>query len=153
MSWAKFDDRYDDNPKVKAVWRSNRAAVGLHAMAITYSSRHETDGLIDRVWLEERLPGKKEREKTLDALVMVGLFEPVGDGRFLVHDYLDFNPSSEQLQDRRRRDSERKRKQSPNGIHADSNGIPNGSGADSARIPDDPSRTPAGAGSGREKKR
>jgi hypothetical protein len=108
MTWAKFDDRYDDNRKVKKAWRLDNATVGLHAMAITYSSRHETDGIVDLDWLTEKLPNGKAREKTVKTLVECGLFEPIDGERFQVHDYKDYNPSSEQLTDRRRKDAERK---------------------------------------------
>ena len=94
MSWAKFDDRYDDNRKMKRAWRKDRASVGVHAMAITYCSRHRTDGIVDIDWLADRLPASREREKTLGVLVDVGLFEPLDDGEhWYVHDYLEYNPS------------------------------------------------------------
>jgi hypothetical protein len=108
MTWAKFDDRYDDNRKVKKAWRLDPASVGLHAMAITYSSRHETDGIVDLDWLTEKLPVARARVKTIAALVECELFEPIDGDRFRVHDYLKFNPSIEQLSAKRRKDSERK---------------------------------------------
>lgn len=92
MTWAKFDDRYDDNRKIKRVWRENRGAIGLHAMAITYCTRHETDGLIDEEWIIERLPTKTERHKILAVLVHHGLFEPTSKG-YRVHDFLDYQAS------------------------------------------------------------
>jgi hypothetical protein len=131
MAWAKFDDRYDDNRKVKKAWRANKASVGLHAMAITYCARHETDGLVDVEWLIEKLPVAKERNAAIAALVDAGLFMAVDGEMFQVKDYLDFNPSSAKLNEKRRKDSERKR----NGFHADSTRIPNGSVTDSDGIP------------------
>jgi hypothetical protein len=89
MTWAKFDDRYDDHPKVKKAWRRDPATVGLHAMAITYSSRHETDGYVDLDWLAEKMPNPKAREKAVHTLVDCGLFEAVDGERFRVHDYTD----------------------------------------------------------------
>jgi hypothetical protein len=93
MSWAKFDDRYHDNPKVKLAWRAHPRAVGLHSMAITYCAMHETDGLVDPMWLEERLPNKRERTNVLTALVGAGLFAEAPNGYFIVNDYLEYNPS------------------------------------------------------------
>lgn len=135
MSWAKFDDRYHQNRKVRAAWRASRAAVGLHAMAITYCAGHETDGLVDHLWIEERLPAAKEREVVLRALTDAGLFHDQGNGSYLVNDYLSFNPSRAELDERRRKDSERKQRgrdhrqspeseRSPNGIHAESSRNP-----------------------------
>jgi hypothetical protein len=131
MAWSKFDDRYDDNRKIKKAWRASRASVGLHAMAITYCSRHETDGLVDVEWLIEKLPQAKERNAAVSALVDAGLFAPVDGEMFQVKDYLEFNPSSAKLAEKRRKDSERKR----GGFHADSERNPNGSHAESGGIP------------------
>lgn len=145
MSWAKFDDRYDDGRKVKRAWRRHPRAVGLHAMAITYCARHETDGLVDPEWLEEKIPGKGERDKVLSVLVDVGLFEPGEDGEYRVHDYLDYNDTSAVLQERRQRDAERKAR----GRNSESRRSPSGQDADvqaeSARPdPTRPDLTPVG---------
>jgi hypothetical protein len=119
MSWAKADDRYDDTPKIKRAWRLSGYAVGLHWMAVTSCARHESDGLIDPEWLAERLAviPRKAAVAALKTLVSVGLFEelPAGETRsmtdedgnlvtvgplpenaYIVHDYLDYNPSSAQ---------------------------------------------------------
>lgn len=133
MTWAKFDDRYHDNRKVKKAWRTEPVSIGLHCMAITYSSMHETDGIIDLDWLEEKLPNAKLRQRVVATLVDAGLFEPVDGDRFLVHDYLDFNPSSEQLGEKRRKDAERKRQRQSRGVHAESEPTPNGIHAESER--------------------
>lgn len=94
MSWARMDDRYDDNRKVKRAWRRSPRAIGLHAMAITYCARHRTDGLVDIDWIEEKVPAKPERDKAITTLVDVGLFEPVDEEHWQVHDFLDYNPSA-----------------------------------------------------------
>lgn len=109
MSWARFDDRYDDHPKVKRAWRRHPAAVGLHAMAITYSTRHLTDGLIGIEWLEEKLPRRVEREKCLVALIGSGLLERVDDHTFRVHDFLEYNESRAEREAARAEERERKR--------------------------------------------
>lgn len=94
MSWAKLDDRYDDNRKVKRAWRLHPRAVALHVMAITYCARHGTDGVVDDDWVMERLPAKAERHRVLAVLVDCGLFEGGdGGGGYRVHDFLDYNPS------------------------------------------------------------
>jgi hypothetical protein len=133
MSWAKFDDRYDDNRKVKRAWRTHPRAVGLHAMAVTYCARHETDGVVDVEWIEDRLPTRVEREKCLVALLKAGLFERIDDEHFRIHDYLEYNDSHAVLSERRARDAERKARgrakqseRSPRGrvadVHAESDG-------------------------------
>lgn len=128
MTWSRVDDLYDDNRKIKRAWRRHPRAVGLHAMSLTYSSRHETDGLIDLEWLEEKLPKPTEREAVIKALVECGLYEPVDGEHFRVHDYLDYNPSRADLEAKRARDAERKR--NPTGVRSDSTRTPNGSAPD-----------------------
>jgi hypothetical protein len=109
-------------------------------MSVTYSSRHETDGLVDLEWLEEKLPTPKEREAVVAALVECGLYEPVDGEHFRVHDYTEFNPSRTELESKRKRDAARKR--TPTGLRTESNGSPNGIHADSR---EDSTRTPRGA--------
>jgi hypothetical protein len=102
VPWARFDDRYDDSKKLKRAWKACRAAVGLHAMAITYCARHHTDGVVDLEWIEEKLPKAGERKKALDALVVAGLFLPSPDGdAFVVNDYLEYNPSRAEIEAKR----------------------------------------------------
>lgn len=93
MAWAKLDDLYDDNRKIKRAWRQHPRAVGLHAMAITYCARHETDGVVDLEWIEERLPTAKERNSVIAVLIDCGLFEAAPNGDLRVHDYLTYNRS------------------------------------------------------------
>jgi hypothetical protein len=94
MNFAKLDELYDDNRKIKRAWRRDRGAVGLHAQAITYCKRHQTDGIVDIDWLEEKLPDDEERATTVAALVDGGLFEAVDDAHWMVHDFLDYQTSS-----------------------------------------------------------
>jgi hypothetical protein len=101
---------------------------GVHCHAITYSARHETDGMVTTEWIQERFDiaraKPKERTEAMAALVELGLFEPVDGERFRVHDYLDYNPSAADLQAKREADAARKRKGksvwSPRGFQRDS---------------------------------
>jgi hypothetical protein len=110
MSWARFDDRYHDNRKVKRAWRRHGKAVGLHAMSVTYCAMHETDGVVDAEWIEEKLPSRKEREAVLEVLVEVGLFVAKNDGDFEVKDYLEFNHSRAEAEAQREAKATRQRK-------------------------------------------
>lgn len=166
MSWARLDDRYDDHPKVKAATRRDPLATTLHPQSITSCARHETDGLIDPWWIEERAPVKRKREAAIAVLVELRLWDvlPAGESReftdskgyvvvvgpfdtdrMLVHDYLDYNDSSAYHIDKRARDAARKRKPhnaesggNPRGVPADSSGTPVAETPDSA--PPDPTR-------------
>jgi hypothetical protein len=110
VSWAKFDDRYHDNRKVKRAWKLHRGTVGLHAMAVTYCAMHETDGIVDAEWLEEKLPMKKERDTIIAALVQVGLFTSTGDGGVEVNDFLEYNRSKAASEAERDRKATRQQK-------------------------------------------
>jgi hypothetical protein len=161
MSWSRFDDLYDDHPKVMAATHSNALAAALHPQAITAASRRESDGLVDPFWLLARAPDKRKRTEALTVLVRLRLFDvipagetwageddkghavtigPFTEDRHIVHDYLDYNPSSVQLQERRRLDAERK----ASGRRKDSDGSPAGHDADSEGSPSGP-RGSAGA--------
>ncbi|HTA98696.1 MAG TPA: hypothetical protein VK730_13770 [Solirubrobacteraceae bacterium] len=129
MAWGRLDDRYDDHPKIRAALRRNPLAAALHAQAIAYCARHESDGLVDPLWIEERAPTLAKRRKVLEVLEELVLFDrlvagsnvfltdskrfsvelgPFSIDRHLVHDFLDFHPSSAQLQARREKDARRK---------------------------------------------
>lgn len=108
MTWARFDDRYDDHPKIKKAWRKDPYAVGLHVMAITHCARHETDGLVDLAWIEEKIPQAKARSRTIDVLVDAGLFDALDGETFQVHDFLEYNPSREKVAQEREWDRRRK---------------------------------------------
>lgn len=105
MTWAKLDDRFHENRKVKRAWRLAPASIGLHVMAITYCSGHETDGHVDIEFVEEKVPKDRERERLVAALLTAGLWERV-DGGWQIHDFLTFNPSREQLDEKRRAKSD-----------------------------------------------
>ncbi len=100
MSWARFDDRYAGNRKIRKAWKADRAAVGMHAMSVTYCAQHETDGHVDDDWIETMLPVRRERERVAGVLVEHGLWIRRDDG-YEVHDYLKFNPSREKLEAKR----------------------------------------------------
>lgn len=126
MSWAKLDDRFDDHRKVKRVWLACPQALGLHVMALTYCTRHETDGLVDREYVTEKAPAAKKRDAMTTALVTAGLWDEDPDG-WRIHDFLDYNPSRADLDEKRRKDADRKARgrdtqsaQRPGGVRAES---------------------------------
>lgn len=97
MSWAKLDDHFYGNGKVLA---AGLAATGLYARSLSYAAGHETDGHITRDVAMFLAGGEQE---LFDRLVGVELWSREGDG-FMIHDYLEFNPSAREL-DRNRRQS------------------------------------------------
>lgn len=105
MPWARIDDSAHHHRKFK---RAGLEATGLYWLAVAYAAGYLTDGRVDTDWLEERVPSPSKRTKLLEVLVDNGLFEPNGSG-YLIHDYLEFNPSRDQVLKRREKDTERKR--------------------------------------------
>jgi HNH endonuclease len=107
MSWAKFDDGYDDNPKIEAVGPIGQL---LHVKSILFCARNLTDGKIPRAKAETLafscligLPSKRLAPDTLVAsLVDAGLYLEA-EGHLLVNDYLAYNPSREKVEQERRR--------------------------------------------------
>ena len=90
MTWFKLDDRFHSHPKVIA---AGNAAVGLWVRLGAWSSDHGTNGAIPRA-VGLSFGGKRE----LTALTTAGLLHPADDG-WVIHDFLDYNPSAEHVAD------------------------------------------------------
>lgn len=151
MTWSRFDDAAPKCPKAVA---AGNDAWALWAAAVMYCNRHLTDGYVTLAALAtDCLPvpittsrAKKLAKELLDAKVRpdgVGLFEAAGANLFLVHDFLDWNPSKAEVDQKRKADRDRKRggaqsesAKAPLGIPdgnptGNPHGIPNGIAADS----------------------
>lgn len=109
MSWAKLDDNFHSHPKIRAALTRDPGAVALHALAISYSANHETDGHIAEWFPISVFPQERQRQCALDTLAEVGLWHPNGDG-YLIHDYLNYNPSKSELEAKRADNRERVRR-------------------------------------------
>lgn len=104
MAWFKLDDSAYDHPKIAVLTDS---AFRLWVSAGLYSSRHLTDGVVTAVTL--RL--LQARPKACQELVMSGLWETIPDGGYRFHDWDHYQPTREQVQERRRRAAEKKSEQ------------------------------------------
>lgn len=100
MTWFRCDDQLADHPKVMALGALRRPALGLWTMCGTYSARHLTDGFVSRSVAMRYAESGRELRRLTDALVASGLFDEVEAG-WSMHDYLDWNPSREQVMGRR----------------------------------------------------
>lgn len=97
LSWVKLDDQFFLNPKVIA---AGHDAVILYLAGLTYAAGQLTDGKITAAALQA-LAGLTGTDSGLAArLVDVGLWEQCEDD-YLIHDYLKYNPSAEQVERRR----------------------------------------------------
>lgn len=88
MTWAKLDDQFPTHPKVM---RAGPEAAWLFVAGLCYCARHLTDGLLPKCAVVT-LVSVRNVQRLVAKLVDVGLWEDVGDD-YLVHDYLEYNPS------------------------------------------------------------
>ena len=102
--WIRLDDTFWTHPKLE---RLSDRAYRLYLRSIGYAAQHLTDGVIDQTALRTLGAARK----TCEELVTSGCWDIVPDGGYVVHDYLDFNPSREQVMDRRRKEADKKARQ------------------------------------------
>lgn len=141
MPWVRLDDRFPSHRKVALL--SDRA-FRLHVSAICWCAENLTDGYIgDR---ELPLVARLRNAKTVaQQLVDAGLWDRADDG-WMVHDYLDYNPSRDQVLAERKKNAERqerfRRRKSgkPTPPNGDRNGVTNGATPGNDEISDESKR-------------
>jgi hypothetical protein len=90
MVWARLDDSAFTHRKFL---RLAPAAIGLWAMGLSYCGRELTDGFIPTEQVTRLIKCSPRVGRVLSrSLVEVRLWEPV-EGGYMVHDWLDWNPS------------------------------------------------------------
>ena len=106
MVWFKADDQLSRSKKVLRIPRRYRMqSMGLWILAGTWSAGELTDGFVPSHMLDE-LGGTAAQAKRL---VESGLWSEVAGG-FLFNSWSDFQPSSNDVREKRARDAERKQK-------------------------------------------
>lgn len=102
MPWVKLDDRFPSHRKIALL--SDRA-FRLHVSAMCWCAENLTDGHIgDReLALVTRVRGVKATAQQLED---AGLWDRTEDG-WEIHDYLEYNPSREQVLIERKKNAER----------------------------------------------
>lgn len=118
MTWFKVDDGFPTHRKVLAIPRGQRrlAAVGAWTLTGAWSAANGTEGRIPNHIIDEfGIP-----RRVVDDLVTSGLWRTHDDdnGAQQMHDFLDYNPSADQVaadreaaRERQRRARERRRQQ------------------------------------------
>lgn len=112
MAWARIDDGFYDHPKVIQLAEKQPAAGFLHVRAIAYCSKHLTDGLISKSMVASLVPVQRDRDEQIAALFETGLWfqnEETGPDHYGIHHYLDYQPSKDEVAEKRRKDRERKK--------------------------------------------
>jgi hypothetical protein len=101
MPWFKVDDDFFSNAKIML---AGNAAVGLYVRCGAWSSKHLTEGF---------LPTKVAKDfgslSEIRALVRERLWVVKEDG-YLMRDFLEYNPTKEQVQAGRDKNAARQRK-------------------------------------------
>ena len=111
MTWVRIDENFAQHPKVA---KAGPLGIALHVAALCYCNRHLTDGFVPkqiactlldfsglgmRMWDGEMVGGGRDAEWSMvvDDLVDAGLWRPT-EGGWFIHDYLDYQPSKQQVQ-------------------------------------------------------
>ena len=92
MTWTKLDDGFWSNPKIEA---AGNEAAGAYARMLSYCGMHRTDGRVP-----ERIAKFIARPALLKRMAEYSLLVQNGSG-YVIPDYLEFNPSAEQVEERR----------------------------------------------------
>jgi hypothetical protein len=130
MAWFRADDKTVEHPKfISARAQGGYAAVGVWFHAGTWSNAQMTDGFIPRSWA---ILNRTEDE--ISVLVEVGLFhEDASRDGWQMHDYSDYQPTRAELEEKRAKDLERKKRGGSRTVQTDSarnpDGIQNNSGS------------------------
>lgn len=102
MPWIRLDDQFPDHPKTVA---AGPAAAWLFVCGIGYCNRLLTDGVIPTGQVR-KLADVDNAMELAGKLVEVGLWEAV-EGGYRVHDFLEYQPSAEQVKAERAGNAQR----------------------------------------------
>lgn len=105
MPFFRTDDQMHGHPKAR---RAGLAAVGLWDMSGSHSMAYKTDGFVPE-WFVTSWPGGR---KAAETLVSVGLWHTAtrdGEDGYQFHDWLDYQPSADEIERDRERARHRQR--------------------------------------------
>ncbi|MCI1914629.1 MAG: hypothetical protein LKJ05_02720 [Bifidobacteriaceae bacterium] len=105
--YAKLSNSFYLSTKVKKLRRQQPTAVIVYVMAISYCSDNLTDG---RLSGDDLLYQLDATDEDINELCTVDLLEPDGNGGYLIHDYLDYQSSKNQVEEQTEKARDRKRK-------------------------------------------
>lgn len=99
LPWVRMDTQWPHNPKFLVLVEEKKwRAIAVYWAALGYSGVHGTDGFVPAVALPMLHATKREAEQ----LVAVGLWRPA-QGGWDVNGWAEFQPSSEEAEDRSRK--------------------------------------------------
>lgn len=93
LPWIRFDTTLPDHPKILTLLglKDGHRSAFVFCCSLAYAGRHGTDGFIPAAALA-RINGRKQDAANL---VAVGLWDPDDDGGWHVHDYAEYQQTSE----------------------------------------------------------
>lgn len=105
MPWVRIDDQFAIHRKVETL---SDPAFRLHVSALCWCNRNLTDGAIPKEELEVVAPRTMKRpEKFAAELVERGLWIETPPLGWVINDYLEFQESKDQIEERKRKTAER----------------------------------------------
>jgi hypothetical protein len=109
MTWMKLDDRILEHPKfIRAIRIGGSEALHLWLGLRAWCAQALSDGHVPEDMIEEVRGPRKGRERSLEALVEVGLVERTEVG-WKLHDYSDWADSREDVLAARKKSAERQK--------------------------------------------
>lgn len=106
MVWVRFDDQFTIHRKVDGL---SDAAFRLHVSAIFWCARNLTDGLVPEEDLDIVSARVRSPQRFAAELVRRKLWSQTDDG-WLIHDFLEFQPSRAEVLEKRAKRAEAGRK-------------------------------------------
>lgn len=143
MPWFKVDDTLHGHPKAR---RAGLAAMGMWALAGSYSSQYMTEGFVPEWFVLAWPQGRKRAAELVDA-AMWGETVKDGEPGWQFHDWHHFQPSRAEIEadresnrERQKRWREARREAKRNAREAGSNAVSNGvtNGTPSRPVPTRP---------------
>lgn len=116
MPWLKQDDGMGEHRKTRRLLKRGKAGAGLagfglHSLGMLHAAKYLTDGFLEVEFVEDTLDDAnvtgKSRQEIVTGLVDSGQWTVVDDG-YLIHDYLDHNPSRAEVESKRATQREQK---------------------------------------------
>lgn len=109
MTWVRIDDGFARNPKIMAL---PHKSIVLHVAGLCYCASNLTDGHIPKAAIPMLLAEARVTRAAVKPLVERGVWTVHdGDDGYNVHDYLKYQESRADVQQRRDRWAEKKRRQ------------------------------------------
>lgn len=94
MSWVRIDDQFFRHPKATAAGRDGRS---LFIAGLCYCASQLTDGHITKAALMLVAADAGVKHTVAKTLVECGLWVEDGRHGFFVHDFLEYNPSADEV--------------------------------------------------------